>query len=1081
MDSETDPADCHASSEESKQNEITVKCRKLDEESDSTSEENPSLPQRKTNATKVCKGVTEKCFNNRKQAFSFDKPSFAKDSQKPGATQDIPTVGRLSDAGAENDSLNGDEVDQPLLPGQQLLAAAKAGDLGTIDVILQQQKKGGEYVLSQEYLNASLLEACRAGRKFIVQKLVRSGAKVNAEWYKNCATPLHIAAQQGFVDIADFLLSKGADANALDSEGNTALILAMNQAGSCDLLNLLLVHKVELHCQNSQGMTALMKAVEVMDIDAVRLLLLARASSGKRNKHGKTARDIAATLGIVDIYDSLTFEVEEHHHIYQFDHSEALTKAVLRNQTEAVKILLDCRTVETKSWHTQSKIKQKEKTKIFAALMELVKSICSDAEMKKGPDDTKLEIAKILVGSGMDFITTYRCHYACFTSVNEAVNAATRSGVYELVKLLCQMKNIEVNLMTNDYSALMIAAEIGRLDIVKLLLGFGADPGLQKCRGEMALTYALTSGHIECAQFLIEKHKPPQSELQRMARKVAGKGQLDSLKFLARHFDLNRISQGLMESGVLTGDTEIVQFLIDRGADVNTVCDFNFRRPALLIALRNREVNLLNMVTFLVERGAHVNRTTPLDSPLVTALEFNCELDVLRYLLEQGADVNEVGNDDGETPLTMALHKYSSVSGNSLSDILELLLEAGADKNKPTTNGDTPLHRAIYKGEPEIVKQLIDFGADLEARDSTGLTPFLLAAKEIKPQVITVLKNCGANTKAVDNEGRNGLLLSLLKHHCADEETLRLLSADKDEVNLRTCDGLTPLIRAAMHSHVKAIKIFLECGGDLHACNNEQETALSILFKSFGFRNGSRDVISTVDMLIRHGALHSLPKRHCLPLYCKIMSDERELVQLLVTHGMAPICMDFKEIIPPERLKDMSDTVLSNCSLLAAALVRERLAIARYFLENWFLTPADVVGSVEIKEIRGSLLTSAQTQRFLDDHFSQPMSLVLLSFVTVSAQLGDMIGREERVRKLPLPTILQDQLLFKKEVYPMDFIAADGNHPTPGLLTVNQSVLVNIVANGFRPDLYSYDDVYDDDYYDYSDDDHGCDFEDNYY
>ncbi|GFS16541.1 ankyrin homolog [Elysia marginata] len=1058
MASRTAPLVCHARQEELNQSDNDVQ----DEESEP--DDNPSLKQTNAYAARLCKDVHEKIFNNSKQAFHGEKSSFTQDLQKPEATQDIQAFRYLSKVGAENNLLNKDAANHPVLPGRLLLAATKSGDLKTIDFLLQQQREGRKHMLSHDHLNASLLEACRAGRKFIVQKLVRSGANVNAERHKTCTTPLHIAAQQGFVDIADFLLSKGADVNAVDPESNTALILAVNQAGSCDMLNLLLAHEAELHYQNSKGMTALMKAVEVMDIDAVKLLMLAKASSDTKNKNGKAARDIAATLGIVDVYDSLQSESQEHR--YYSNNSEALTTAVLKSQTEAVKILLDCRALEIKTKHTQKEIEENKKAKICTALMELIKSICSDADEEKKLDDRKLEVTKALMASGIDAEIDRPSRYACFPSFNEALCAATRSGVYELIKLLLEVKSIQNNRWIYEDSALMIASRIGRLDIVKLLLAFGADPGLKNYKNEKALTHALMGGQIECAQFLIERHKPSESELQKMCRQVIDKGQLGSLKFLAQHVDLSGISQSLMEAAVLTCDTKVVQCLIDHGADINTTD--GFRRPALLIALRNRDANnLLYMVRFLVEMGAHVNRTPPHDSPLVTAVKYNGNLDVLRYLLDQSADVNEVGNDDDETPLLVAFSDYLPLSGNSLSEILEVLLEAQADPNKSTPYGDTPLHRAVYKGGLGIVKQLIDAGADLEARDSNGRTPFLQAAKDVKHGVIKLLTNCGANTKAVDDNGSNGLVLSLMHHHHADEETWRFLSSDKDQVNIRTRDGLTPLIVAAMFSHHKAINILLESGGDPHVCNDEQQTALSILLKSSDFRSGSRDAMSSVKLLISRGALHSLPKRHCYMLYSKIMSDERELAQLLVTHGMAPICVDFKETTPPERLNNISDLVLRNFSPLAAALVRERLEIARYLLENWFLTTADVVGSVHMQAIRGSLSTSAQA--FLDEHFSQPMPLVQLSYVAVSAQLGEMIGREERVRKLPLPIVLQDKLLFKKEVYPMDFTGVDESRPSQELNRLEQFLLLRLMANNFLSSSLrrSYYDDEDDDDYDY--------------
>ncbi|GFO12373.1 ankyrin repeat [Plakobranchus ocellatus] len=179
-----------------------------------------------------------------------------------------------------------DYKDPPPCPGQKLLDAIKSGNMKAVDDLLNDHQKDEHKQISQDHLNAALLEACRAGWKFFVHKLVRSGATVCNEQNKNCTTALHIAAQHGFLDIVNFLLHKGADVNAVDENVNTALILAVNPAGYTEMLVILLAHDAEVDAQNSEEMTALMKAVEARDIDAIIILLFARADE---NRKGQTS------------------------------------------------------------------------------------------------------------------------------------------------------------------------------------------------------------------------------------------------------------------------------------------------------------------------------------------------------------------------------------------------------------------------------------------------------------------------------------------------------------------------------------------------------------------------------------------------------------------------------------------------------------------------------------------------------------------------------------------------------------------------------------------------------------------------
>ena len=965
--------------------------------------------------------------------------------------------------------------------GQKLLEAAKTGDLPTINCLLQQHQMGEElHNIPQSHLNFSLLEACRVGRKFIVQKLIRSGADLNSSGYKGGSTALHIAAEQGFIDIVEFLLWKNANVNAVDGQGNTALILAVNWAGSSILLNLLLAHGANHHLQNSQGSTALMKAVEVMDIDAVRILLVAGSDIKQKNKQRKTARDIAVKLDLADVFDSLQSEAGKWN-------KYALGKAVLSNNTEALKILLDCGEKEDRA-RTVSIKRGCDNSKKYA-LQKLMESFCSDAKNNKDVDSVKLDMAKILLLSDHVPETNYDYHIG--SVLNDALIDAIEYGIYDLVGIICKVKNINLNLIcklnlisklnltSTGHSALMKAAERGKSDILKLLLNFGADPKTSNCSGETALTFAVMHGHFQCAKILHQLYKPSKIELEQIIRKIEEQDQIESLQFLASLYDSHedKISESLLKYAALNGNFKAMQLIVHNGVDINGTC--NGEGPALLFALGYDEslshmreyCQVMDIVKFLVENGACVNRISSFNSPLVTAVKIKCHRDVLEYLIEHGADVHEVGDDEGNTPLTA----YNFCSPDE--GILDNLLEAGADPNKANTFGNTALHQAIsrcsYKGyycdwrplSIIYIKKLFDAGADLEAIDSNGNTPLLLAASindEYKDMFehISLLKSLGANMKAVNREGINALILSL--SHEPHVKFLKLLASDEEQVNLQTPDGHTPLIVAALVSNTEAIDFLLEAGADPHVADNKQETALSILLgKGLRMRYGLDNLLPSVKELIRRGALQSLPQSFELPLHEIIKFDDRQLIQLFVTHGAAPFCVNLAD----DRCKSLrlldgiGDLIWANLSPLAVALLCGHLAIAHYLVGNWFLTRADIVGCeplYKLKAIVEAAAPDSQSNSFLEEYMSQPMSLVQLSFVAVSTQLGKRAGREGVVRKTPLPRALQDKLLFKTENFPMDFTAEEDNRVYMGFGAIDE-IRLNATVETDSDDFDDYD------------------------
>ncbi|MGC6452266.1 MAG: ankyrin repeat domain-containing protein [Pirellulaceae bacterium] len=86
------------------------------------------------------------------------------------------------------------------------------------------------------------------------------------------------------------------------------------------------------------------------------------------------------------------------------------------------------------------------------------------------------------------------------------------------------------------------------------------------------------------------------------------------------------------------------------------------------------------------------------ESPLYKAAERN-EVDVVKQLLAEGADINQAGGRDMETPLHRAITRGST-------EAAKILIDAGADVNKPRRDGQTPLEMARVRNRTEILALL---------------------------------------------------------------------------------------------------------------------------------------------------------------------------------------------------------------------------------------------------------------------------------------------------------------------------------------------------------------------------------------
>ena len=203
----------------------------------------------------------------------------------------------------------------------------------------------------------------------------------------------------------------------------------------------------------------------------------------------------------------------------------------------------------------------------------------------------------------------------------------------------------------------------------------------------------------------------------------------------------------------------------------------NEETKSLIEASRNGD---LKAVRALIDSGVDVNsRGDHGNTALVFSFAFGDHLDLVRYLISVGADVDYTGMEEG-SPLMLA-----AFSGKF--EHMSLFIEAGADVNLAMpAGGEAALHDAAVEGHTEAVKLLVEAGADpnqttkldaptsmFSGRKLLGETPLHFAAEFGDESMIRALLHAGADTsipnsngeKPIDyakRVGRSGDILDLL-------------------------------------------------------------------------------------------------------------------------------------------------------------------------------------------------------------------------------------------------------------------------------------------------------------------------------
>lgn len=177
--------------------------------------------------------------------------------------------------------------------GATIWIAAEKGDLQQVDRILQQ---GTPIDVKDGTGSTALHYAAQSKNLQLVEFLIDHGADVNAK-AKGNVTPLWLSLDMAFgqPDISLELIRAGADVSAADSNVGDAPILIAATESSYEVMEELLKRGANPNAQNVYGETALHYAAMNGLNERVQLLLQYGANPMLRDKSGKSSIDVAQT------------------------------------------------------------------------------------------------------------------------------------------------------------------------------------------------------------------------------------------------------------------------------------------------------------------------------------------------------------------------------------------------------------------------------------------------------------------------------------------------------------------------------------------------------------------------------------------------------------------------------------------------------------------------------------------------------------------------------------------------------------------------------------------------------------------
>ncbi|XP_026524505.1 ankyrin-2-like isoform X4 [Notechis scutatus] len=457
-----------------------------------------------------------------------------------------------------------------------------------------------------------------------------------------------------------------------------------------------------------------------------------------------------------------------------------------------------------------------------------------------------------------------------------------------------------------------VAAFMGHLNIVLLLLQNGASPDVTNIRGETALHMAARAGQVEVVRCLLRN------------------GALVDARAREEQTPLHIASR--------LGKTEIVQLLLQHMAHPDAATTNGY--TPLHISAREGQVDVASV---LLEAGAaHSLATKKGFTPLHVAAKYG-SLDVAKLLLQRRAPADSAGK-NGLTPLHVAAHydnqkvalllleKGSSPHATAKNgytplhiaakknqmQIATTLLNYGAETNILTKQGVTPLHLASQEGHADMVNLLLEKGANIHVATKSGLTSLHLAAQEDKVNVADMLIKHGANKDAQTKLGYTPLIVAC---HYGNIKMVNFLLKQGANVNAKTKNGYTPLHQAAQQGHTHIINVLLQHGAKPNAITANGNTALAI-----AKRLGYISVVDTLKVVTEEviTTTTTVTEKHKL----NVPETMTEILDVSDEEGDDTMTGDGGEYLRPEDLKELGDDSLPSSQFL------DGMNYLRYSLEG---------------------------------------------------------------------------------------------------------------------------------------------------
>ena len=393
-----------------------------------------------------------------------------------------------------------------------LMVAAAKGQEKTVNLLLS---KGADPQLKNCMGRNLLHAAAEGGNSSIMRSILSYDIDINSKDDESSATPLIIAVMHNHVEVAKYLLQKGADISLTTESNKRKALHIASQYGSVEAIEMLLSYDSRPDLRDGEGNTPLACAAACGQIEAVNCLLKHGADPFLKGENGWSILHFAAQSGNVIIIETMLskgLDIDSRGETLGFT---PLMVCIKFGQLEAAKYLLE-KGADESSKTTPGRISLLSLASAAGSIaaIEMLLSHGCNIDSRDSGGDTPLMHATRLGNTEV-------VEHLLAKGANPLLRNTSDLGLLHLAVLSDNVLTIKAVLSTNlDINAsrtvlgitpLLFCLAQGKLEAANYLLEMGADENLKSKDGLTALSAAAISGNVAAIEMLLERGHNPNS------------------------------------------------------------------------------------------------------------------------------------------------------------------------------------------------------------------------------------------------------------------------------------------------------------------------------------------------------------------------------------------------------------------------------------------------------------------------------------------------------------------------------------------------------------------------------------------